>query len=346
MATEYKKISQLPAAESLRGTDQLEIEREGTSKSIAASLIKNYTNDGLIDDAHSGSQSTYSSGLIDQKLDLKQNATDNRLDTVSKTIVGAINEIFSGGGGGYPVLYGTTDPTSAQGSDGQLYAKYETVNNVTSVIAMWLKIQSDWCSIVMSSGGDVGVECTQAQYDAWEQAGTLHEDTNYYITDGQSGGGVVIDDTTASTTTVYSSDKVEDLLSDKQDATDNSLTTTDKTVVGAINELKGDIAPSALRTSLVLDNFCVYSAERILANSSKTIPLTQNLFILFFKSYSSSGCYGAYLISYHPSVASSNYISTLASGNTYIPTLSIIDGNKLKIDTSTIDVYYSMLRLN
>lgn len=82
------------------------------------------------------------------------------------------------------------------------------------------------------------IECTRAQYDAWKQAGTLDPDTLYFITDGQAGGGVVIDDSTASKTTVYSSDKVEDLLSDKQDKTDNSLTTTDKTIVGAINELK------------------------------------------------------------------------------------------------------------
>lgn len=92
MPTEYKKISQLPAVESLRGTDQFEIEREGTSKSITGNDIKDFANSGLIDDAHSGSQSTYSSGLIDQKLDLKQNSTDNSLATTDKTIVGAINE--------------------------------------------------------------------------------------------------------------------------------------------------------------------------------------------------------------------------------------------------------------
>lgn len=51
----------------------------------------------------------------------------------------------------------------------------------------------------------------------------------------------VIDDDTVSLTTAYSSDKIEDLLSDKQDKTDANLQTTDTTVVGAINELKGGV---------------------------------------------------------------------------------------------------------
>lgn len=139
-------------------------------------------------------------------------------------------------------LSGASDPTSQQGADGQLYVKYQTVNNVTSVTGLFVKLSGEWVEISTGGGGDVGIECTQAQYDAWEQAGTLFADTNYYITDGQSGGGVTIDDTTASSSTVYSSDKVEDLLSDKQDATDNSLTTTDKTIVGAINEVNSGLS--------------------------------------------------------------------------------------------------------
>lgn len=115
-------------------------------------------------------------------------------------------------------LSGTTNPTSLQGVDGQLYVKYTTSGNTTTVNGLYVKLSGAWAEISTGGGGgDVGIECTQAQYDAWEQAGTLLADTNYYITDGQSGGGVVIDDTTASLTTVYSSDKVEDLLSDKAD---------------------------------------------------------------------------------------------------------------------------------
>lgn len=81
-------------------------------------------------------------------------------------------------------------------------------------------------------------------------------------------------------------------------------------------------------------------------SSSKQIPLTQNLFVLFFKCYSSATTYGLYLISYHPSVGTDYYISKLCEGSAYMPTVSIIDGNKVKIQTSSVDIYYSMLRLN
>ena len=154
------------------------------------------------------------------------------------------------------VLSGTTNPTSAQGADGQMYVKYQTVSNVDEVVGLYVKLNGEWVEISTGgSGGDVGIECTQAQYDAWEQAGTLLEDTNYYITDGQSGGGVVIDDTSASRNTVFSSAEVEDLLSDKQDATDNSLDTTDKTIVGAINELKSGLTTTNSKIDYLRSKF-------------------------------------------------------------------------------------------
>lgn len=135
------------------------------------------------------------------------------------------------------VLSGTTTPTANEGANGQLYVKYETVSNVDSVVGMYFKKDGAWLEISLGGGGGSSyVELTQAEYDAMEQAGTLDPDTLYFITDGNIGNDI-IDDSTASETTVYSSDKVEDLLSDKQDKTDNNLTTTNKTVVGAINEL-------------------------------------------------------------------------------------------------------------
>ena len=179
------------------------------------------------------------------------------------------------------VLSGTTNPTSAQGADGQMYVKYQTVSNVDEVVGLYVKLNGEWVEISTGgSGGDVGIECTQAQYDAWEQAGTLLEDTNYYITDGQSGGGVVIDDTTASTTTVYSSDKVEDLLSDKQNSTDNSLATTDKTIVGAINENKSVIGYSYdeydATTAYSKDDLCIYNNVLYKAKQATTGNLPTN----------------------------------------------------------------------
>lgn len=144
------------------------------------------------------------------------------------------------------VLSGTTNPTSAQGVDGQMYVKYQTVSDVDEVVGLYVKLSGEWAEIATGgSGGDVGIECTQAQYDAWELAGTLLQDTNYYITDGQSGGGVTIDDTTASSTTVYSSDKVEDLLSDKADTS----STYTKTETNNLLSSKADTSAIPTKTS-------------------------------------------------------------------------------------------------
>jgi len=51
------------------------------------------------------------------------------------------NTIYSVGGGP-TISYGTTDPTSAQGNNGDLYFKYENVNN--KVIAIYCKISNIW----------------------------------------------------------------------------------------------------------------------------------------------------------------------------------------------------------
>lgn len=115
------------------------------------------------------------------------------------------------------VLSGTTTPTSLEGADGQLYVKYSTSGNDTSVVGLYVKLSGAWAEIATGGSGDVGIECTQAQYDAWEQAGTLLQDTNYYITDGQSGGGVTIDDITASASTVYSSLKTQGVFDSHDD---------------------------------------------------------------------------------------------------------------------------------
>ena len=62
-------------------------------------------------------------------------------------------------------------------------------------------------------------ECTQAQYDAWEQAGTLESDVTYYITDAQAGTPL---------------------------ATEIAMSTSDNTsVVEKIDELDGAISPLA-----------------------------------------------------------------------------------------------------
>lgn len=107
------------------------------------------------------------------------------------------------------VLSGTTTPTSALGVDGQLYIKYETTGGVDEVVAMYFKKSSAWLEISLGGGGNTDyIECTQAQYDAWEQGGTLDPDVLYFITDGNIGNDI-IDDSTTSASKVWSSDKTD-----------------------------------------------------------------------------------------------------------------------------------------
>lgn len=79
------------------------------------------------------------------------------LTTTDKTIIGAINEINTGGGGGSAViLYGTTAPASSLGSDGNLYVQYtEGTGGASDVVdALYVKLDDEWCEI--STGGGSG----------------------------------------------------------------------------------------------------------------------------------------------------------------------------------------------
>jgi len=124
-------------------------------------------------------------------------------ETTDKTLVGAINEIAQGGGGGSSTLAGLTDVDLTSPTDGQALV-YDAYN-------------SKW--INGTGGGSANMtELTQAEYDALEQAGLLVEDMMYFITDGQSPVSTdIIDDTTTAADKVWSSDKVETELETKQD---------------------------------------------------------------------------------------------------------------------------------
>lgn len=144
------------------------------------------------------------------------------------------------------VLSGTATPASNVGADGQLYVKYETVSNVDNVVGMYFKKDGAWLEISLGGGGGSSyVELTQAEYDAMEQAGTLDPTVMYFITDGQSGGSSTLAGLSDVNLTNPAdgqllryngtSGKWENAGIDSLGST--SLDTTDKTIVGAINEL-------------------------------------------------------------------------------------------------------------
>lgn len=84
------------------------------------------------------------------------------LDTTSKTIIGAINEIASGGGGTASILTGTTPPTPEQGEDGNLYVQYtEGAGGDPDVVdAFFVKLDGDWVEIETSEDAGAGTKLT------------------------------------------------------------------------------------------------------------------------------------------------------------------------------------------
>jgi len=84
-------------------------------------------------------------------------------------------EISTGGGGGASVTLGTTVPSDASGSDGDLYVQYDGTSY--AVIEYYVKINDSWRKTPYSRV----VALTQAQYDLI----TPDNDTLYIITDEQ-----------------------------------------------------------------------------------------------------------------------------------------------------------------
>lgn len=195
------------------------------------------------------------------------------LETESTTLIGAANELHNTiGADAYD------DTATYNTGDYCIYGGELYKCNDDNVTGAWNATKWDLTKVVDELGGGGGnadfIECTQAEYDAWEQAGTLDPDVMYFITDGQAGGSStlaglsdvnltnptdgqllryngtsgkwenvgIINDTTASASSVYSSNKVNSELALKQNSTDNSLDTTNKTIVGAINEHELDIS--------------------------------------------------------------------------------------------------------
>lgn len=230
------------------------------------------------------------------------------------------------------VLSGTTTPTSAEGVDGQLYIKYETTGGVDEVVAMYFKKSSAWLEISLGGGNTDYIECTQAQYDAWEQAGTLLSDTDYYITDGQSGGGVVIDDTTTAQNKVWSSNKtnteIQSVASDLSDSTSYSFT--EKTI--------GDFFGSPLyRQGFVLTNITIPRN----GNYTKAISelISGNIRIVDYKAIARVGTQYLLLPYTYSATGLANFSMGVAIDNASI-VITRGDSNDLTINDLTLILEY------
>lgn len=91
------------------------------------------------------------------------------------------------------------------------------------------------------------------------------------------------DNTTSGLSATTVKGGIDELASEKQDATDNNLTTTDKTIVGGINELKSgltnlhfeaidtNISVTTTDTSTEITSISGYSALLFVAKASNTV---------------------------------------------------------------------------
>lgn len=109
---------------------------------------------------NSGTETTYGAEITQIARKIAEGVDFTNLQTTAKTLVGAINEINAGGGGGGTavVLYGTSAPTSGQGSNGNLYVQYTagTGGADDTVDALFVKLDGAWCEIETGGGGGSG----------------------------------------------------------------------------------------------------------------------------------------------------------------------------------------------
>lgn len=118
------------------------------------------------------------------------------LETESTTLIGAANELHNTiGADAYD------DTATYNTGDYCIYGGELYKCNDDNVTGTWDATKWDLTKVVDELGGGGGnadfVECTQAEYDAWEQGGTLDPDVMYFITDGQAGGSLVLPESIA-----------------------------------------------------------------------------------------------------------------------------------------------------
>lgn len=175
-----------------------------STSSIPANLISGTVDsaDKAINDADGNSISTTYAKSTDVNADLalKQNITDNTLDTTAKTIPAAINEVNSA--------------LSSKQDVSNLVTAFSTTPNDT-------KYPSE--KLVYSSLGTLSQSITSLENDTQVLS-------NNKANKATTLAGYNIGD-------AYTKDDVDTKLNLKQDKTDDSLNTTSKTIVGGINEL-------------------------------------------------------------------------------------------------------------
>lgn len=104
---------------------------------------------------NAGEPTTFKVGITQLGTEIAEDMTFSNLQTTSKKLVGAINELLSLGS---PIIIGTTAPTSSQGANGNLYIQYTagTGGADDEVDGIFIKINGAWCEIQTGGGGAGG----------------------------------------------------------------------------------------------------------------------------------------------------------------------------------------------
>ena len=104
---------------------------------------------------NAGEPTTFKVGITQLGIEIAEGLTFSNLQTTSKELVGAINELLSLGS---PIIIGTTAPTASQGANGNLYIQYTagTGGAEDEVDGIYIKINGAWCEIQTGGGGAGG----------------------------------------------------------------------------------------------------------------------------------------------------------------------------------------------
>ena len=199
-------------------------------------------------DGISWSQTDVRAGGTDQdsaahSLVAKQNATDNSLETTDKTIVGAINELSADKQD--TLQFYTESITDAPGYPSGSGIYKEQISLGKNNYSQTINIGGSNNLQNINLGGSVGtygiITIGTTGNNNQIQIGRDNTNTTLEINAATLNGNA-IDKTalTESSNKLPTSQAVLNGLSAKQNATDNNLTTADKTIVGAINELSTD----------------------------------------------------------------------------------------------------------
>ena len=130
-------------------------------------------------------------------------------------------------------------------TEGSIYApEFQTEINdgVTSDHLTWSSEKIDNELDLKADSADLSAVATSGSYNDLSNKPTIPTKTSDLLNDSgfiTSAQVPTIDDTSVSSSSVWSSYKTSGELATKQNSADNSLATTNKTIVGAINELNG-----------------------------------------------------------------------------------------------------------